>query len=67
MFMQNPFRDQKVDIDCPNCQKSFKKTLGELSNKRSIRCPSCRQDIKIEGNLAREMRELDKSFGKLFK
>ncbi|WP_417842979.1 hypothetical protein [Thalassospira sp.] len=65
--MNNPFGNQKIDIDCPACHKSFKKSIGDLSNKRSIKCPSCGVDIKIEGDLGRQMRDLDKAFGKLFK
>lgn len=45
--MSNGLLDgQEIEIDCPNCNKEIKITIG--SGKSSVICPHCKQEISID-------------------
>ncbi|MDD2285935.1 MAG: hypothetical protein PHQ11_11130 [Paludibacter sp.] len=67
--MSNEIKDTKLDIECPGCGKEFKASIGDMMNKKIVRCPSCHEEIhlKPDPSFTSSMKSLEKSFDSLKK
>ncbi|WP_407692702.1 MJ0042-type zinc finger domain-containing protein [Reichenbachiella carrageenanivorans] len=56
---------QKIDMKCPNCRRSIKISLDQVSRQQIVRCNSCSQDIQLQdsrGSAKKGVREMNKAF-----
>ncbi len=59
---------QKVDGNCPSCNSKFTVTLGQVSRQETIRCVSCKEEIKLidsESSAKKGIKNINKSFDEL--
>lgn len=75
--LESLFGDDKIDIDCPQCQHRFKvKFKDVMKDGVVVNCPSCRTDIELQHDdttkktlhdAGRSAQNFDKSLEKLDK
>ncbi len=55
---------ERVSINCPDCKRSIKVTIGQVSKQASVRC-NCGQSIQLvddKGSNKKAIRDINKSF-----
>ncbi|NLV82888.1 MAG: hypothetical protein GXZ18_07860 [Synergistaceae bacterium] len=62
--MSNEFKETMLDIECPGCGKGFKASIGDMMNKKVVRCPACHKEIKLnpDPNFLSSIKSIQKSF-----
>ena len=61
---------EKILTTCPGCEKTFKVDFSKLKSGDIIKCPHCKEDIEITGNLEglrkvdKQIKLLEKTFDK---
>lgn len=58
---------ERIDVECPECDRPFKVTMQDVIRGRSVRCPSGHSfQLEDEGGeiakMERELRNIDKDF-----
>lgn len=58
---------QRIDVECPECDRKFKVTMQDVINGRSVRCPvghsvRLKDEGGAAGKLERELKKIDKGF-----
>ncbi len=51
--------NEKIEIKCPSCQKTFSYTVDQLQKGQSKRCPHCGNDIRFEESHPGEVGKLE--------
>lgn len=60
--MSDILDDETVDIDCPKCGRKLNVKIGDLRNKRTAYCRSCKNTIAFEAReLDRVLRKIDEA------
>jgi len=69
-LMDELFGDEKIDIDCSQCQSTFRIKLKEiLQGRNTVRCPNCQKEIELnlDEKAKKTLRETNKATQKLEK
>ena len=59
---------ERVDINCPECNKQIAITLGQVMKQETISCSSCKTQIQLKdqnGSTNRSVNKINDSFKKL--
>ena len=59
-----------MDAPCPNCGATFSVTMQDFLDEKVVPCPGCNSDVQLydqDGEVAKTLKNFDKSFNDLFK
>lgn len=64
--LETLFGDEDLDIDCPQCQSSFKVKFREvMTDGNTVQCPHCQVDIQLnhDETTKKTLSDVDKALG----